>query len=638
MRPAPHQRRAEPRASSLRPRASRGRGVAFAVAFVLLTGCPPRFDPQAAPVRPSPDAAADAAFREARGKFDAGASEEARTKLEAFVARYPGDPLRPVAETYLGRIALGQREHARAKALLAGPAASTDPAVAEPARYHLGLALHRLGQHAEARRLLRPFAGRVAGHDAAELFGTLADASARLGDVPGALADYEAFYRVAREHERAWIRERAEALAATAPPVQLPALYAAASRGSLAAAVLGHRLAAVTVDPPRRQAVNGEIRAARLAFGLAVAGAAWPGSEAEGDARVVGCLLPLSGKTHAVGEGALRGALLGANAQSGAGAGRVQLAVRDTKGDPVRAAQAVRELAGEGVVAIVGPIDRREAAAAARVAESLAVPLVALDVPDGTSPQAGLFHALPTPASRAVALAAYAAAHRVQKVAVAAPDNAYGRKQAAAFVAAARAAGLQVVAEEKYDPQTTSFGPLVNRLRAHPFQGLFVPDRAAVLELLAPALARAGLWSRAAGGPAGKKLRSFVLLSTAEGLAAKLVRASGRYVQGAVLAPGFYADAEDERVAPFVASFRDAYGEEPGLFEAFGHDAVRALRAAAAGGARTRADVRTRLQRGASHAGVTGTVTFGPDGQRTDAPLLYQVDGERIRLLRDKGR
>jgi ABC-type branched-subunit amino acid transport system substrate-binding protein len=143
----------------------------------------------------------------------------------------------------------------------------------------------------------------------------------------------------------------------------------------------------------------------------------------------------------------------------------VQLAVRDTKGDPVRAAQAVRELAGEGVIAIVGPIDRREAAAAARVAESLSVPLLALDVADGAAPQAGLFHALPTPASRAAALAGYAAARRVHKVAVVAPDNAYGRKQAKAFADAARAAGLQVVAEERYEPQTTSFGPLIKRLK-----------------------------------------------------------------------------------------------------------------------------------------------------------------------------
>jgi branched-chain amino acid transport system substrate-binding protein len=218
---------------------------------------------------------------------------------------------------------------------------------------------------------------------------------------------------------------------------------------------------------------------------------------------------------------------------------------------------------------------------------------------------------------------------------VAAPDNPYGRKQAAAFVAAARAAGLQVVAEERYDPQATTFGPVVNRLKGRAFDGLFVPDRAAVLELLAPALARAGLWSRPAGGPAGKKVRGFVLLSTAEGLSARLVRAAGRYVQGAVLAPGFYGDAEDERVAPFVASFREAYGEEPGLFEAFGHDAVRVVRAAVAGGARTRADVRARLQRGAVHTGVTGQVTFGPDGHRVDPPLLYQVDGERIRLLRE---
>jgi ABC-type branched-subunit amino acid transport system substrate-binding protein len=604
---------------------------AVVVAMTLLTGCPTRFDPRAAPARSSPDPAAEAAFRAARERYEAGALDEARSKLGAFVAAYPNDPLRPVAETLLGRIAYGKRDFARARDVLRGPAAASDAAVADPARYLLGLTVYRLGQPAEARRLLEPFAGRVSGDDAAELYGTLAEAAARLGDVPAALAAYGSFYQVAKDHERAYIRERAEALAAGAPAASVAQLYAAAPRGSLAAAVLGQRLAAITLDPRQRAAVVADIRGPRAAFGLVDAGA---GDAAQGgeDARVIGAVLPLSGTARAVGEAALKGVLLGANAPSAAGQPRLEVAVRDSGGDPTRSARAVEELAREGAIAIVGPIERRDTAAAGRAAEAQGVPLIALDVAEGAPAQAGVFHALPGPGARAAALAQHAASAGVRDVAVIAPDNGYGHKVAAAFVAAAGRAGLKVVAEERYAPQATTFAKVVARLKGRRFGAVFVPDRAATLELLAPALARAGLWPR--GPQAGERGRGILLLATAEGLSPKLLQAAGRYVQGAVLAPGFYADLDDERLATFANAFRDSYGGEPGMFEAFGHDAVRIVRAAIAAGATSRGDLRVRLARGVGFPGATGEAAFAPDGERADPPLLYAVDGERIRVLR----
>lgn len=607
------------------------------VVAALLGGCPHRFDPRAAPVQSSPDPAADAAFRAARSQYDAGALDQARSRFEAFVAAYQTDALRPVAETFLGRIAFARREFARAKTLLAGPASAADAAVADPARYLLGLTLHQLGQEGEACRLLRPFAGRVEGDDAAELHGTLADAEAKLGEVAAALGDYEQLYRYGRDHERAYVREQAQALAAKPTMAELAGLYAAVPRRSLAAAVLGQRLALSRVEPREKAGMLEDIRDARGAFGL---NETEPGTAAASESvepRLVGCLVPLTGKARAVGEAALKGALLGASGLLGSGADRFDLAVRDTGGDPVRTEQAVRELWQEGVIAVVGPIDRRDAAAAARTAEGLGLPLIALDVAEGGG-ASGALHAMPTPAARAVALARHAAAAGVREVAIVAPDNAYGQKVSAAFAVAARQAGMQVTADERYEPQATSFAKLTARLKTRRVGALFVPDRAAVLELLAPALARAGLWSRPAAEAGHGRGGGVLLLSTAEGLGPRLVRTAGRYVQGAVLAPGFYADLEDERLSQFAGSYRDAYGAEPGLFEAFGYDAIRAIRAVVGAGARTRADVRLRLARDPGLKGVTGQVTFGPDGERADAPLLYVVDGERIRLERPAGR
>src|SRR5262249_13701406 len=96
---------------------------------------------------------------------------------------------------------------------------------------------------------------------------------------------------------------------------------------------------------------------------------------------VLGVVLPLTGQFAGFGEQALHGGLLAAGVFPD-GAGRqpvVRIAVRDSGSDPERAAAAVRDLAADPeVVAIIGPLVSATCEAAAREAESLSVPLLAL--------------------------------------------------------------------------------------------------------------------------------------------------------------------------------------------------------------------------------------------------------------------
>src|SRR5262245_9186119 len=52
------------------------------------------------------DPGAEADFREAKARFDAGAQAEARTALEAFVANHGQHPFRPTVDLMLARLAL----------------------------------------------------------------------------------------------------------------------------------------------------------------------------------------------------------------------------------------------------------------------------------------------------------------------------------------------------------------------------------------------------------------------------------------------------------------------------------------------------------------------------------------------------
>src|SRR5262245_54859757 len=67
---------------------------------------------------PAADPGAEADFREAKAKFDAGAQADARAALEAFVAHHGQHPFRPAVELMLARLALLRGDAAAAKRAL----------------------------------------------------------------------------------------------------------------------------------------------------------------------------------------------------------------------------------------------------------------------------------------------------------------------------------------------------------------------------------------------------------------------------------------------------------------------------------------------------------------------------------------
>jgi ABC-type branched-subunit amino acid transport system substrate-binding protein len=237
------------------------------------------------------------------------------------------------------------------------------------------------------------------------------------------------------------------------------------------------------------------------------------------------------------------------------------------------------------------------------------------------------------PAARAAELARRALALGARDFAILGPDSASGKRLRDAFRQAVTTGGGRVSAEATYPPGATAFTAPVAALKKGAPQAIFVADGAERLELVAPALAFADLWPAPWGKrpDAGKKgARNVLLLATANDLGPRLLESAGRYVQGALLAPGFYADASDPAAKSFVDAYRAAYGQEPHATEAYAYDGVNALRAAAASG-HTRSDVLRALATG-SFAGLTGTLRFGTEHERVDPPRVYTVDGDEIKL------
>jgi branched-chain amino acid transport system substrate-binding protein len=494
------------------------------------------------------------------------------------------------------------------------------------------MALHRTGQWQRSRDLLRPFSANIAGGDeATELHATLADDAAHLDDVEDALREYNQFFSGARPAEKLYLRDKVSEMVAKLPPAEAQRLWNTLPHDSLAAAFLGKRVAAdrraAGDERSAEQALN-DSRGARERAGLEEAPR--PSSASEGTGRIIGCLLPLSGKQRAYGERALRGALLAAellpsgSLPSGA---PIEIKVRDTGSDPARAAALIEELAKEGVAAIVGSPDRVEAQMAAPRSSELGVPFVEL-APDETRRGETTFKMVRHSDARARALARLAVKGGARSVAVLAPDSGYGRSMGAAFVDEARRLGARVAADLRYPESATTFVDPVRRIQQGAPEALFIPAPAAQLMLIAPQLTASGVTRLPGVKPVGKLAQ---LYATADGLNDRFLQSTAKYLEGAILAPVFYPDMGDPRAAAFAERYKNAYGEEPSSLDALAYDAVRALRVAL-----DHADGQGRAAVGValSHlgeSGLTGELAFGAGGERAGNPPLYVVENSAVR-------
>lgn len=594
----------------------------------ILFGCPHRFRPAAAPVITSPDEQANQQFARARQLYDNGSLDQADAAFDQFIQAFPTDQLAGLARVYRGRIAWQRGKLQQAADHLKGPAdlPAEDP-VGQQARYYLGLVQIRLGLHEQGYRLLEPFARQVADEDRPEVLIALARAARQLNRPLKAISLLAELHEVTtRPVEKIYARTHLAAIIDTSlSSAQIKSLYTSVPGDSLLGALAGKRLAALETAAGNRteaQRILDETAKARSVFGI---GPTHASLKPRCNPRIVGLLVPFTGKYRAAGEKLLSGATAVAMAQRD---DSFSLAIRDSNSD---AAASVKELVIEDkVCALVGTLDPARATSVAREAAVYGVPFIALArIASPASLPQPPYLILPDNRQRTISLAQYAVKTKgLKRFVLVAPDNPYGAAMSEAFASAVQQQGRTIVARLTYPPNTKSFTDLAASLAKITFDALFMPDAAHSVALMAPALAKAGLWSGTRPSPS--KRRTFQLLATADGLSERLLRSAGRYVQGAILAPGFFPDESARGSGPLARRFRESRGQSPGLVEALGHDAVAVIRALVEQGAADSASLHAALQGSEGVAGMTGTIRFGSDGHRSLPPPLYRVYRDQI--------
>ncbi|MBL9019915.1 MAG: penicillin-binding protein activator [Myxococcales bacterium] len=601
------------------------------IALVLglgLTGCPRGTRKTLVPDVPQNGAAeARSRFAEAKSKFarDGRNADEFRAIAEEF----PDDPIAPWAQLYAGIAAVKARQFDAAVTALTATVNADVEGLTTRAELFLGIAYNYTGEAAKALPLLRRGEKAVENDDErTELLAALAYSLSQSDQPLASLRVFDELYGRVTPTEKALIVQRTQEVVSVVAWDSLRRVFDDLDdRKGPAMAAVATRLALLADEAGRAdeaQKLREAAEPARAAVGLPKAFgeiAATPGAGSNGNAGLVGAVLPLIGKQSRVAEAAAAGLGMAAGASDGKGIAAVE--VRPAA-DADSAALAVEDLARAGAIAVVGPIDSQSVDAAGARAESLQIPMLSLSTAaEKNSGTRFVFHMVHSGEARSRALAQRALGKGVKRFAVLAAENGYGRAMTAAFKDELDKAGGTIVTTVTYKPDTKSFAGFTGKLTGD-WDAVFVPAQAETLGLIAPALAATGKIPKPLGTKKVIGGRAIMLLSTAENLTAAYLIDAGRHSEGALFAPGYYPDDSDPASKAFLDRFIGAFGRAPGFLEAYAFDAVQL---AAAAGTQGRAALAATLAKG-ELTGLTGAIRFDPAHRRADPGMIYTVTEE----------
>lgn len=395
--------------------------------------------------------------------------------------------------------------------------------------------------------------------------------------------------------------------------------------------------------------------------------------------HTIGCLLPLSGPYKTYGNRALRGIELALDQFSSENIHPLlKVVIKDTQSDPDQPEMAVKELLKEKVAAIIGPVINAEPAA--KVAQNKGIPIITLTQKGDITDSGDLvFRNFLTPGMQINSIVSYAMEDLgLNSFAILYPDENYGITFMNLFWDEVIARGGKVVGVESYNPDHTDFADPVKKLVglyyelpeniknsiemiAHErfdfdadegidiieneeienntdeekdieeepeaiidFDGIFIPDAPKKAGLIIPQLAF-------------YDVKDVYLFGTNLWHSGKLIKMTRQYVQGAVMADGFFAESTSEKVKDFVRVFQQTYGEKPGFVEAVAYDtAMMLFHVVSRPDIYTRSSIKDKLIHSGSYQGITGTTSFDINGEALKKLYLLKIKGNRfVEIKRD---
>ncbi|MGD9383975.1 MAG: ABC transporter substrate-binding protein [Desulfobacterales bacterium] len=356
--------------------------------------------------------------------------------------------------------------------------------------------------------------------------------------------------------------------------------------------------------------------------------------------NILGCLLPLSGPYTTYGNKLLKCiemALDQFNSQNNRSL--IKLIVKDTESDSKKATLAVNELSEERVGAILGPVTTHEAAALE--AQEKRIPIITLGQKENIATLGDyVFRNFITPEMQVQAIVSYAIqVLEINRFAILYPDDKYGRTFMGLFQDEVEAYGGEVIRTEPYHPDQTDFAEPIKKLAktqielpeppeektensdpepALDYEAVFIPDGPTTSGLLIPQLAF-------------YDVVGVHLFGTNLWHSDRLIEMAKQFVQGAIMADGFFAGSDSKEVKDFVEMFEETFDEKPGFIEAVTYDTAMILfDLVSRDDIQSRSEIKNKIMNLQDFQGVTGKTCFDNTGNAHKELYLLQIQGDKF--------
>jgi len=389
----------------------------------------------------------------------------------------------------------------------------------------------------------------------------------------------------------------------------------------------------------------------------------------------LGVILPLSGEMAEQGKAVLSGIKYAMDIHNSAGLTKVELVVKDTRGEILPAIKSVQSLCDdEHVAAIIGELESDQTAVIAAVAHERHVPLLSPTASALGIAEVGsyIFQLNPPLNIRAKMLADYAVSGLgLKKFAILAETGEYGRVMHDAFKENVERLGGEILIEKWYYSGDEHLGiqfksmrefglqkmladsvlirvpkNRLNRQRRIPgvqfvdlglkdlvdstalsvtvFDGMFLPVLHEDLQYIIPQYAKYNFDAKVFGG---------VPWNDVDILTDHSRFIDSRYLDGLVFLSDFFVDPSDYQYNQFVTDYRLTMRRSPEKLDVFGYDAASILLSLIEEGQHEREYIAERMAQIRNFQGIQGSISFGPDRVNKSVHLM-QFRGRRIVPIR----
>ncbi|MDO8643977.1 MAG: penicillin-binding protein activator, partial [bacterium] len=347
----------------------------------------------------------------------------------------------------------------------------------------------------------------------------------------------------------------------------------------------------------------------------------------------IGLLAPFSGKYRIAAESVLHGLECAAGIfQPCPQEESIRLIVRDAEEGSARQFQ---ELVADGSMAIIALLDESQIPSVTEQANQSKIPLLLLSPKSSVHSLLGdyVFRNFLTIEEQVKTIIQYACEKEKRSYGALYPETPIGREFFKEFSEEVTDCGGSIIASQSYPPETIDFSEPLRQFKLNrskialnkgkslfDFEAFFIPDTYRKTLLIAEAMKQLDIAPPLLLGTAGWDHPAL---------------ASGRtaIMEGAVFTDGYFVRGKKGETADFTFRFRQAFGIEPTLLEAYAYDSLRMILGVAQEGM-TPETLKNLLQNVKEFPGATGFITMSEEGEAQRALFLLTLGDHGIQEIR----